>query len=147
MRAVIAAAVTVILASLLLGQESTDATQAKILALENAWNIAEAHQDTKAQEHLLSYSLVYIEQDGTLMDRAQFLASVKKQAAEQLKVVTESMTAHVYGTTAIVAGIYRVTGISQGKPYSHRGRFIDTSIEDNGTWQSVSAQATAMRGN
>jgi hypothetical protein len=88
--------------------------------------------------------MVYIEQDGTLMDKAQFLASVKKQVSSQEKIVTESVTARVYGTTAVVVGVYRVSGVEKGKPFSHRGRFIDTWIQDGGNWQCVSAQATLI---
>lgn len=114
-------------------QDGADAAQAKVLTLENAWNVAEAHQDTKALEHLMAFSLVYIDQDGKLMDKAQFLASVKKQAVSQEKIVTESVTARVYGTTAVVVGVYRVSGLEKGKPFSHRGRFIDTWVQDVGT--------------
>lgn len=149
MKVVLATVLGIALTSLVLvprslAQDSTDAVQAKVLALENAWNVAEAHHDTQALDHLMSYSMVYIEQDGTLMDKAQFLASVKKQAASQEKIVTESVTAPVYGTTAIVVGVYRVAGVEKGKPFSHRGRFIDTWIEDGGNWQCVSAQATLI---
>lgn len=57
-----------------------DVEQTKILALENAWNVAEEHKDAKALETLLDSSLVYIVYDGTLMDKAQFIASLRQPA-------------------------------------------------------------------
>jgi hypothetical protein len=47
-----------------------DPEQTKILALENAWNRAEEHKDAKALETLLDSSLVYIDYDGSMMDKA-----------------------------------------------------------------------------
>jgi hypothetical protein len=63
-----------------------DAEQTKILALENAWNRAEETKDSKALETLLDSTLVYIDYDGTLMDKAQFIASVKEQHSIQSKL-------------------------------------------------------------
>lgn len=57
-----------------------DAEQTKILALENAWNRAEEHKDIQALESLLDSSLVYIDYDGSVMDKAQFIASVQAPA-------------------------------------------------------------------
>ncbi len=87
-----------------------DAEQTKILALENAWNRAEETKDSKALETLLDSTLVYIDYDGTLMDKAQFIASVKEPALHPEQIVNESMTAHVYAGSAVVTGIYREKG-------------------------------------
>jgi hypothetical protein len=54
------------------------------------------------------------------------------------------MTAHIWGTTAIVTGIFRERGVHEGKPYSRRGRFIDTWIFKDGIWVCVAAQATLL---
>jgi hypothetical protein len=105
-------------------QESgdTDAERTRILALENAWNLAEEHKDVKALEGLLASTLVYIDYDGSMMDKAQFMASVKAPSLHPEQIVNESMTAHLYGNSAIVTGIYREKGIAGGKPYLRRGR-------------------------
>ena len=55
------------------------ARSAKILALENAWNQAEENKDTKALETLLDSSLVYIDYDGTIMDKTQLSTSVRSR--------------------------------------------------------------------
>src|SRR5690349_12135238 len=54
-----------------------DPEQTRILALETAWNRAEREKDTKALDGLLAGTLLYVDYDGTLMSKAQFLASVK----------------------------------------------------------------------
>jgi hypothetical protein len=58
----------VLLSSLLLAQgpvndSSTDA--GKLIALENAWNQAQLHHDSKALNNLVSEEFVYTDYDGT----------------------------------------------------------------------------------
>ena len=80
MRTKLAACALLLSASLItVGQNAPDADseRTKILALENAWNQAEEHKDVKALDGLLASSLVYIDYDGTAMDKAQFIASIK----------------------------------------------------------------------
>ena len=72
-----------------------DADQSKILALENAWNQAEERKDVKALEALLHPDLVYIDYDGSIMTKSEFIASVKAPALHPEQIVNESMTAHV----------------------------------------------------
>ena len=130
-----------------LGAQATsqpDAQQTKILALENAWNQAEEHKDIKALDSLLGATLVYIDYDGTIMDKAQFIASVQAASLHPEQIVNESTTAHVYGDSAVVTGIYREKGVKSGKPYLRRDRFTDTWVYETGTWICVASQSTLM---
>ncbi len=122
-----------------------DAEQSRILALENAWNQAEEHKDVNALESLLDPSLVYIDYDGSFMNKAQFIASVKEPTLHPEQIVNESMTAHVYGDSAGVTGGSRQTGERGGTPYSRRGRFTDTWVYTRGSWVCVASQSTLMR--
>ena len=121
-----------------------DAEQTKILALENAWNQAEEHKDVKALETLLDSTLVYVDYDGSMMDKSQFIASVKAPNLHPEQIVNESMTAHVYGDSAVVTGVYRDKGVSNGKPYLRRGRFTDTWVYQHGSWVCVASQSTLI---
>jgi ketosteroid isomerase-like protein len=125
-------------------QAKPDAEQTKILALENAWNQAEEHKDVKALETLLDPTLVYIDYDGSVMDKAQFIASIKAPQLHPEQIVNESMTAHVYGDSAVVTGVYHEKGVSNGKPYLRRGRFTDTWVFHDGAWVCVASQSTLM---
>jgi len=121
-----------------------DANQTKILALENVWNQAEEHKDVKALQSLLDPGLVYIDYDGSLMDKAQFIASVQAPSLHPEQIVNESMTAHVYGDSAVVTGVYRDKGTNNGKPYLRRGRFTDTWVYHDGAWVCVASQSTLI---
>ena len=130
--------------TLLAAQEAPDAEaqKTKILALENAWNRAEQNKDAKALEGLLAGTLVYIDYDGSLMDKAGFMSSVKAPSLHPEQIVNESMTAYMYGDSAVVTGIYREKGVRNGKPYSRRGRFTDTWVNQSGTWVCAASQST-----
>ena len=122
-----------------------DADQSKILALENAWNQAEEHKDTKALEKLLDASMLYVDYDGTIMNKAQFIASVQAPALHPEQIVNESMSAHVYADSAVVTGVYREKGVNHGKPYLRHGRFTDTWIYRDSEWVCVASQSTLMQ--
>jgi ketosteroid isomerase-like protein len=132
------------LAALAQGTSDADAVS-KILALESAWNQAVETRDTKALNAIFDNFLVYVEHDGRVMNKAEYLATVKKAGGNPQQVTTEGMTAHIWGTTAIVTGIYRERGLHDGKPYNRRGRFIDTWIFKNRIWVCVAAQATLVK--
>ena len=93
---------------------------------------------------MLASTLVYIDYDGSLMDKAKFMASVKAPSLHPEQIVNKSMTAYMYGDSAVVTGIYREKGVRNGKPYSRRGRFTDTWVNQGGTWVCASSQSTLI---
>jgi hypothetical protein len=122
----------------------TEGERTRILALENAWNQAEEHKDTGALDGLLAATLAYTDYDGTFMNKAQFMASVKAPSLHPEQIVNESMTAQVYGDSAVVTGVYREKGVNHGKTYLRRGRFTDTWVSEDGTWRCVASESTLI---
>ena len=118
--------------------------EGRILALENAWNHAEQNKDIAALDQLLSGTMTYIDYDGSLQSKAEFLSTAKSESLHPEQIVNEEMTAHVYANAAVVTGIYREKGISKEKPYLRRGRFTDTWVKEKGTWECVASQSTLI---
>jgi len=125
-------------------QNNADAEKSKIIALENAWNLAEQHKDVKAMNELLSSPMVYIDYDGSIQTKEQFLESVGQPSLHPEQIVNESTTVYMHGSAAVVTGVYREKGIDKGKAYLRRGRFTDTWIYENGLWQCVASQSTLI---
>ncbi len=121
-----------------------DAGQARILALENAWNQAVQEKNTAALEMLLGPELVYVDYDGKLMDKAEYLASVQSQSLHPARIVSESMSVHLYGVAAVVNGVYRETGVTDGKPYALRERFTDLWVRRGESWVCVASHSTSI---
>jgi len=125
-------------------QTQKSADENRILLLENAWNKAEERKDVRALDELLAGTLVYTDYDGSFMNKAQFLDSVKDATVQPEQIVNEHATVQIYGSSAVVAGNYREKGTSHGEPYLRRGRVTDTWVNQNGTWQCVASQSTLI---
>lgn len=124
--------------------QSRSDEEGRILALENAWNHAEQAKDVAALDQLLAPELIYIDYDGSLMNKAEFLASAKRENLSPEQIVNEKQSAIVFGDCAVVTGVYREKGTNKGKPYTRRGRFTDTWVKVNGTWRCVASQSTLI---
>ena len=74
-----------------------DSAESIILALEIAWNRAVQQRDGRAVEPLLGNELIYIDYDGTVMNKGQYMASVKSSALHAEQVTNESMKVRVHG--------------------------------------------------
>src|ERR1700747_827267 len=51
--------------------------EGRIIALESAWDQAEQNKDANALANLLAENLVYVDYDGSISTKQQFLAQVK----------------------------------------------------------------------
>lgn len=118
--------------------------EGKILALESVWNRAEQSKDIGALSHIFAPTMVYVDFDGTLRTRDQFLNYVKTDSSSPDQLVTEDVSIHSYGDFAVVTGVFRGKWSKGGKPAQLKGRFIDSWARINGAWQCVSSQATLI---
>jgi len=118
--------------------------QSKILALEHAWDQAQERGDIRALSALFDDSLVFVDYDGKILTKAQYLDRVKLDSLHLRQIVTESMNVQMFGNTAIVVGTYRATGVENGKPYLRRRRFIDIWMLQGALWICVAAEATPV---
>jgi ketosteroid isomerase-like protein len=125
-------------------QSADSSAVTTVLALEHAWNQAEERKDAKALDALFDNALVYVDDDGSMRTKAEFLSHVKAPASHPEQEITESMTARQFGTTIVVAGVYVLKGTEHGKAYLRRGRFIDTWILEDGKWLCVASQSTPI---
>jgi ketosteroid isomerase-like protein len=116
----------------------------KVLALEHAWNQAAERKDTKALDAIFDNSMVYVDDHGILRTKAEFLAWIRSADSHPQQEVTESMTAHMFGSTLVVTGVYVAKGVKSGKPYVRRGRFVDTWAFKGGAWLCVASQPTPI---
>jgi ketosteroid isomerase-like protein len=146
MKAVSVVCLVLLAASLLFARQygQVGADENRILALETAWNQAEQQKDTKVLNELLANTLVYVDYDGSFMNKSEFLASFAAPGLKPELITNESATVHLYGNSAVVTGVYREKGTNNGKSYQRRGRFTDTWVSQNGVWQCVASQSTLI---
>jgi ketosteroid isomerase-like protein len=121
-----------------------DAEQARLLGLENAWARAIKQKDISALQMMLAPELVYIDYDGVLMNKAEYLFSVQSLTLRPQRVVNESVSARLFGKSAVVTGVYRENGKKDGKPYVLRERFTDTWVRRGESWMCVASDSTLI---
>jgi ketosteroid isomerase-like protein len=147
MRASLMGVVMVFLCVVLLSAQDSskrDAQEGRLLALESAWNHAEQSKDAVALNQLLGESLVYVDYDGTLLNKKEFLETTLHNNVQQEQINNDGMTVHLYGNAAVVTGVYRDKGVEKGKAFQRHGRFTDTWVNQNGAWQCVASQSTLI---
>ena len=117
--------------------QSDDAS--KIVAMENLWNQMQLNHDAAAMEKMLDDDFVLTDYDGSLLNKGQFLDSIKDMSVKLTMEMSEGMKLHQHGTTVVITGATREKGTQSGKPFAHNGRFTDTWMKKNGTWLCVAS--------
>jgi hypothetical protein len=124
---------------------SSRGSEGLLLALENAWNQAQLHHDSKALEGLVADSFISTDNDGTFMTKAQFLADNKDPSYAPSVMANSDERIFLYDNVAVVAGVYHAKGSYKGKPFDHYGRFTDTWVYLNGKWLCVASHTSALK--
>jgi ketosteroid isomerase-like protein len=138
--------ISLLLSAGLLAQEKSTASsdEIQIKQLERAWNQAEARHDTAAVTAIVADTLSYIDFDGSIMNKSEYIRDVTQTSYQADHLYDEGLNVVVYGNAAVVTGIYRETGTSKGKKYIHRVRFTDTWIKQSGVWRCAASQNTLI---
>ena len=121
------------------------ADESKLIALENLWNQAQLHHDAKALNQLVSDTFVYTDYDGTVMNKAQFMADLKDPAYRATLITNEDVKVYPYQSAAIVIGTYHSKGTYKRQPFDHYGRFTDTWIYENNKWECVASHTNLIK--
>lgn len=125
-------------------EPSDDGTAAKVLSLEQLWNQAEVAQDIHSLDQILADTFIYVDVDGSLQNKTEFINGVTRRAEHIDSIRSESMLIHVHGNTVIITGVYHEKGTLNGKPYYHYGRFTDTWIKEGSAWLCAASQSTLI---
>ena len=120
------------------------ADASKLIALENAWNQAQLHHDAKALNNLVSDGFVYTDYDGTVMNKAEFLADLKDPNYHATLIANDEARVISYTNAAIVVGTYHSKGTYKRQAFDHYGRFTDTWIFQDGMWRCVASHTTML---
>jgi len=125
--------------------DSSSADKSLLIALENAWNQAQLHHDSRALEAIVADSFISTDNDGVITNKAQFLADNKDPNYVPTVMANSDMRVFLYGKVAVVAGTYHAKGKYKGKPFDHYGRFTDTWVNLNNTWQCVATHTSPLK--
>ncbi len=120
------------------------AEESKLIALENAWNQAQLHHDGKALDSLVGEKFVYTDYDGSVMNKAKFLADLEDPSYRASLIANENVKVNLYQNAAVVVGTYHTKGTYKGKPFEHYSRFTDMWIYMDSRWQCVASHTNLL---
>jgi ketosteroid isomerase-like protein len=126
-------------------QPAQDSDSARVLSLETLWNQAEVDKDASALDHLLAENFTFVDIDGSLKNKAEFLDSIKHPPEHIETIGNESLKARVHQDVVIVIGTYHERGTLNGKGYYHHGRFTDTWVRQGSSWMCIASQSTLIQ--
>jgi hypothetical protein len=121
------------------------AAESKLMAMEQIEKVqAPRTKDFRALDAILDDAFQGVDSEGNLLEKKDILARL--QAADSLELVRNSMAVKIHGYTAIVTGLYRITGGQRGKPFVRTYRFVDTWQRRSGRWVEISSMSTPSAG-
>jgi ketosteroid isomerase-like protein len=115
--------------------------ESRIIALERIQKIqAFEARDLKTLDGILDDAFAHVDMEGRMRSKAEVLAYI--QMADSLRYSAEAMVVRLHGDTAIVTGLFRMTGMERGRPIVQRGRFVDTWLQKDGRWIAIASLST-----
>ena len=136
---------SVALATLLLSPAmSASVPEQEAMAATQAACDAFRLRDIPALERLLAPEFTLVSTTAEVQSRAQAIDEVRAGDPQYERFENHSMTARVYGETAVVQGITSLKGRSGGKPFALDVRFTDTLVRAQGRWTLVVSHVTRI---
>ena len=112
---------------------------AKILALENKWNLAYKQRDVAAMSSILADDFIITVEDGNTYSKTGYIAHAGDSRTKVEVSELLDMKVRLHGNTAIVTGQYHEVGTEKGKTYEYHDRLTDTWMFLDGRWQVIAS--------
>lgn len=127
------------------GAQSASPVGQAVIALENQWMAAAKTGNGDAIAALLTDDFVVLDVDGTLHNKAEFVARSNK--AKWVSWEINGMKATVHGDTVLVTGTWAGNGTDgTGKAVNGKERWLDTWVKTaNGKWLCAASASSTMK--
>ena len=136
---------SVALATLLLSPAmSASVQEQEAMAATQAACDAFRLRDIPTLERLLAPEFTLVSTSAEVQSRDQALQEVRDGDPQYERFENHSMTARIYGNTAVVQGITSLKGRSGGSPFALDVRFTDTLVRVKGRWAIVVSHVTRI---
>ena len=119
----------------------------QILKLEDDWVQALVSHDRDVLDRIVAPSFTFIEPDGTLKNRAEYLANRSSNEAESESFQNDQLKVKVFGNFALASGLATIIEQRDGKRYRFSLRWKELWRKESGTWQVLASQATPVNSN
>lgn len=126
------------------GQMNDSKTERDILKLNNELKEAILNNNAAAAERILADDFTYSNAMGMVENKAQQIAKLKSGRFKFERFESDNAQARVYKDAAIVIGVLMSKGMMDGKSFAAKERYTTVFVKNNGRWQVVAVQSTAV---
>jgi ketosteroid isomerase-like protein len=121
-------------------------TRQALVRLECEWSRAYLHADADALRRIEADDFVYVDDDGTVLTRAQGLDEMAAGKTRFTSMQEGPMQVHLHGNTAVVTGRSVTAGTYDGHVFSGTWTWIDTwKQQPDGRWQVIGEGLAKMK--
>ncbi len=127
------------------GQADIDSpARSKVTALEQVWARALSNGDLKALDALSDPGIIFVDSDGTLMNKSEVLSYAK--SPHPVRVIGSITKVQAFDDTVVVNGTYHWKELKNGRPEEQEEEFTHTWLYKDSNWVCIVAQATPILG-
>ena len=113
----------------------------QILKLEDDWVRALEKQDREGLNKILAREFTFIEPDGSLINRNDYLADRSSNASEIDSFEIADLKVRVFGDSALVTGVAKITERRLGNRYRYSLRWKELWVREAQNWRVLAGQA------
>jgi ketosteroid isomerase-like protein len=122
----------------------TGAAAPDLDAAVRAYDLATVHNDVAALAELVCDDYVLVNSDSTLQDKSSYLEDFKVPGFKLDPYVLERPIRRVWGDTALVAGLVRLSWTLKGEHPARRLRIAHVWTKTEGRWRLAYTQLTRV---
>ncbi|PYK28951.1 MAG: hypothetical protein DME57_11590 [Verrucomicrobia bacterium] len=140
---VIAAAMTLTLSSIALGQEGStskdqgSSVEQAIRQLDNERIQAQIGADAAALDRIYADDFIGVGPSGTMRTKPQVIADFTSGSLKFQSITTDEVQVRVYENTAVETGLSTMVGQDKGKTVPRDTRFTRVWVKQQGHWRLV----------
>jgi Domain of unknown function (DUF4440) len=112
--------------------------------LEYAWCAADLKGDKAAMDRILATEFVVTNQDGTTMNKQQYLAQMKPDEYNRTCTYSDFSLGQS-ANYAVIIGYNTVKGRAPDGPFTERSKFTDTFVWRDGRWQATASKSQVVK--
>lgn len=139
---------SLVLVLVLVGAEPAVAAElpADLSAAVSQLDRATVRNDVAALRRLVSDDYLLVNSDGSVEDKARYLADFHLPGFRIEPYVLERPVRKVWGDAAVIAGVIQLRWTQDGKRHARRVRMVHVWARRGGRWQLTHTQVTRIPG-
>lgn len=120
------------------------AVETDVEKAEKAWSAAVTGRNFAALDKIYANELLYAHSTGNVENKQQYMDRLKSGKQRYEKVDFEKIKVLPHGDTAVVHGILRMAGTSNGEPFNHHIMLMHVWVKKGSEWKLVAHQTTRI---